>query len=243
MTTSHYIQQRKTTMTTWQDDNELFTLMRRELFTAVVGDILDTLGYLHQFLPPNIQPLREDMVVLGRAMPVLEADYFIHEDEAGQAHLSQKPFGLMFEALDDLKPNEVYVATGGSARYALWGELMSTRALRLGSAGAVLNGYSRDTRGILHLNFPTFSHGRYAQDQGKRGKVVDFRVTVEIGGVRIRPGDIVFGDIDGVVIVPRAVEQEAITRSLEKVRKENLVKKALEEGMSTVEAFARFGVM
>lgn len=230
-------------MTTWQDDNELFDLMRRKLFTAVVGDILDTLGLLHQFLPPNIQPLREDMVVLGRAMPVLEADYFIDTNEDGQTHLSKKPFGLMFEALDDLKPNEVYVATGGTPRYALWGELMSTRAMRLGSSGAVLNGYSRDTRGILKLNFPTFSHGRYAQDQSKRGKVVDFRVTVEIGGIPIRPGDIVFGDVDGVVIVPRAVEQEAITRALEKVHKENLVKRALEEGMSTVEAFAKFGVM
>lgn len=114
----------------WQDDNELFKLMLQELFTAVVGDVLDKLKLFHQFLPPNIQPLRDDMIVVGRAMPVLDVDYFgevIH----GKHALSQKPFGLLFEALDDLKPNEVYVSTGGSPRYAVWGGLMSTRAIHL----------------------------------------------------------------------------------------------------------------
>jgi regulator of RNase E activity RraA len=86
----------------------------------------------------------------------------------------------MLEALDDLKPNEVYICTGGSPRYALWGELMSIRAMHCGAAGAVLDGYSRDTRGILKLGFPTFSHGSYAQDQNPRGKVVDYRVPIVI---------------------------------------------------------------
>ncbi len=120
---------------------------------------------------------------------------------------------------------------------------MSTRALRLGAAGAVLDGYSRDTNGILRLNFPTFSAGRYAQDQGPRGKVVDYRVPVEIDGVRVTPGDILFGDLDGVVVIPQAAEEETIRKALEKVHKENLVRKALEEGYSTVEAFKKFGVM
>lgn len=225
------------------DDTALFTAMRRELFTAVVGDVLDALGCLHQFLPPQIQPLRVDMVVLGRAMPVLESDYFTSTDHTGQTALSRKPFGLMLEALDDLKPNEVYIATGSASPYALWGELMSTRAQHLGAAGAVLNGYSRDTHGILRLNFPTFSLGRYALDQRPRGKVVDYRVPVEIAGVHITPGDIVFGDVDGVVVIPQAVEAEALQRAFEKVRAENRVRAAIEAGMSTVEAFAKFGVM
>jgi regulator of RNase E activity RraA len=227
----------------WSNDAELFAVMRRELFTAVVGDVLDKLGLIHQFLPPDIQPLRDDMVVVGRAMPVLEADFFAESDFQGRTPLSSQPFGLMFQALDDLKPGEVYIAAGGSPRYALWGELMSTRAIKLGAAGAVLDGYSRDTNGILRLNFPTFSHGRYAQDQGARGKVVDFRVPIEIAGIRIQPGDLIFGDLDGVLIVPRAAEVEALQRALEKVRTENLVRKAIEQGMSTVEAFATYGVM
>jgi 4-hydroxy-4-methyl-2-oxoglutarate aldolase len=227
----------------WASDDELFAAIRRDLFSAVLGDVLDTLGCLRQFLPPHIQPLRPDMVVVGRAMPVLEADDFSGLGEGGRHPLRGQAFGLMFEALDDLRPNEVYVATGGSSAYALWGELMSTRALHLRAAGAVLNGYSRDTHGILRLNFPTFSLGRYAVDQRPRGKVVDYRCPVEIGGVRIAPGDIVFGDLDGVVVVPQAVEAEAIERALAKVAAENKVRTAIEGGMSTVEAFKTFGVM
>jgi 4-hydroxy-4-methyl-2-oxoglutarate aldolase len=225
----------------WTDDAEMFAEMRRELFTAVVGDVLDTLGCLRQFLPPQIRPLRPDMVVLGRAMPVLESD--IPDPDDGQPALGGKPFGLMFEALDDLKPHEVYVAVGSAAPYALWGELMSTRARHLGAAGAVVDGYSRDTHGILRLNFPTFSHGSYALDQRPRGQVVDYRVPVEMAGVRVAPGDIVFGDVDGVIVIPQAVEEEAIRRAFEKVRTENRVRTAIEAGMSTAEAFRTFGVM
>lgn len=226
----------------WTTDEELFALMKRELFSAVIGDVLDKMGLLHQFLPPTIQALHPDMVVLGRAMPVLEADYFVEKLD-GKTELSKKPFGLMFQALDDLKPHEVYVVAGGSPRYAMWGELMSTRAIHLKAAGAVVDGYSRDTRGILRLGFPTFSYGRYAQDQGPRGKVVDWRIPIEIGGVCIQPGDILFGDLDGVIVMPQAAETEAIRRALEKVRTENLVRKAIEGGMSTVEAFETYGVM
>lgn len=229
--------------TSWKDDNELFALMREHLFTAVVGDIMDKLGFLHQFLPPEIQPLRSDMVVAGRAMPVLEADVFEEKYSSGVNPVMQKPFGLMMEALDDLRHNEVYICTGGSPRYALWGELMSTRALKLGAVGAVVDGYTRDTRGILRLNFPTFSHGRYAQDQGPRGKVLDFRVPLEMRGVRINPGDIVFGDIDGVCIIPRKAEEAIIRQALEKAQGEQLVRKAIENGMSAVQAFEKFGIM
>jgi regulator of RNase E activity RraA len=93
----------------------------------------------------------------------------------------EKPFGLMLEALDDLHHNEVYVNTGSSPRNALWGELMSTRARKLGSRGAVLNGYVRDTKAILNMGFPTFGFGSYGQDSAPRYKVVDYRIPVEIG--------------------------------------------------------------
>src|SRR5205085_3747856 len=181
--------------TLWTNDEELFQIARRELFTAVVGDVMDKLNLRRQFLFPQIQPLRQDMIVIGRAMTVLEADVFAENIESSTNPLMKKSFGLMLEALDDLKPNEVYICTGSSPSYALWGELMSIRAMKLGAAGAVVDGYSRDTKGILSLGFPVFSHGRYAQDQGPRGKVVDFRVPIEMNGVRIHPGDILFGDL------------------------------------------------
>jgi len=234
---------KKPALKRWRNDDELFALARRELYTAVVGDIMDQLGLQRQFLPPEIQPLRDDMVVIGRAMTVLEADVFSEKSLGGQNPLLQKPFGLMLEALDDLKRNEIYLCTGASPTYALWGELMSARALKLGAAGAVVNGYSRDTRGILGLNFPTFSHGRYAQDQAPRGKVVDFRTSLVIGAVRVEPGDIIFGDVDGVCAVPRSAEQQVFIKALEKARGEKRVQKAIQAGLSARTAFDQFGIM
>ncbi len=228
------------TTLTWTSDRELFQLIKAHLFTAVVGDIMDTFQLYHQFLPPNIQPLTPDMVVLGRAMPVQEADV---SDLPDTHPLINKPFGVMLEALDDLKPDEVYICTGSSPDYALWGELMSTRARHLQAAGAVLDGYVRDTPGILRLNFPTFCYGRFAQDQGPRGKVVDFRQPITIKQVLIRPGDIIFGDIDGVLVIPQAEENEIIRLALEKALGEQTVRKAIEGGMSAAEAFKTYGIM
>jgi len=227
----------------WKDDSDLFEIAKKELFPALVGDILDKLGYQHQFLSPTVKPVMNDMLVIGRAMPVLEADVFAEEVEGTNNPLMKKPFGIMFEALDSLQKNEVYICSGASHRYALWGGLMSTRAMKLKAAGAVMDGYSRDTNEIESLGFPTFSIGTYAQDQGPRGKVIDYRVPIEFNGIRVNPGDIVYGDRDGVLIVPQEVEKEAFEGAIEKARGEQSVKKALEAGMSTVDAFEKFGIM
>lgn len=218
----------------WTNDNELFRLMRERLFTAIIGDVLDLHRYRNQFLPPECRPLRPDMIVCGRAMTVFEMDV----DEP-----TDPPFGLMLKALDSLRENEVYVAAGGSPQYALWGELMSTAALARGAAGAVLDGYTRDTRAILAMDFPVFCYGSYAQDQRGRGRVVDFRSTLNIGNVTIRPGDIVFGDIDGVVVLPSEVETEVVHRALEQVRKERTAKRLLCEGASSESVFTETGVL
>lgn len=227
----------------WENDDDLFDLAKKELFTAVIGDAMDKMKLFHQFLPPKIQPLEKNMFLIGRAMPVLEADTFEELSIGSQNKLMGKPFGLMLEALDDLKKNEIYICTGSSPRYALVGELMMTRAQKLGAAGAVANGYSRDTFGLLDLGFPIFSYGNYAQDQGPRGKVIDFRVPVEIEGVRINPGDIIVGDIDGVCVVPKENEDEIFARAFEKARGEKTVLKAIQDGMSAVEAWNKYQIM
>lgn len=226
-------------MRKWKNEDELFSLMRNGLYSAVLGDIMDKHGYVHQFLSPKIQPLENEMVVAGRAMTVLEMDTHLITDNT----LLNKPFGLMLEALDDLKKHEVYVCTGASPSYALWGELMTARARKLGGAGVVVDGYSRDTRGILSMNFPTFSYGRYSQDQAPRGKVIDFRVPLEFEKVVVNPGDIIFGDMDGVCVIPQDIEEEVILQAFEKAGNEQLVKMKIEEGMSSCEAFAKYGVI
>lgn len=227
----------------WNNDDELFHAAKEELFTAVIGDAMDKMNLLHQFLPPKIQPLKAEMFLIGRAMPVLEADTFEELSINSNNKLMAKPFGLMLEALDDLKKNEVYICSGASPNYALVGELMMTRAKILGAAGAVANGYSRDTFGMLELDFPIFSYGNYAQDQGPRGKVIDFRVPIEMDGVRINPGDIIVGDIDGVCVVPKAHEEDVFLRAFEKARGEKTVLKAIQEGMSAVDAWNKYQIM
>jgi regulator of RNase E activity RraA len=229
--------------THWKSDEELFALSRSELYTAVVGDIMDILGHKRQFLPPSIQPLRDDMVVIGRAMPVLEMDDEGGEGPGRHSAVVNRPFGLMLPALDDLKPGEVYVCSGSSPAYALWGELMSMAATNRGAVGSVVNGYSRDTKGILAQNFACFSMGRYSQDQRPRGKVVDFRCTIKFGDVTVRPGDIVFGDLDGVCIVPKEIETEVFTQAFEKARGEKRVFEAIKGGMKAQESWDKFGIM
>ena len=230
-------------MALWQTDEELFAIAQRELFTSVVGDVMDKLKLNHQFLPPQIRPLDPDYVLIGRAMTVLSGDVFEERVSGSANKLMEKPFGLMLEALDDLKLNEIYVNTGSSPRNAMWGEMMATRARILGAVGAVVNGYARDTRAVLKMGFPVFAFGSYGQDSGPRYKVYDFRVPIEIGQARIEPGDILFGDIDGVCVIPARAEVEVFSLALEKARGEKLVKNDLEKGVSAVSAFERHGIM
>lgn len=222
-------------------DAELFKTIREHLFTSVIGDVLDVAGLTHQFLPPEIRGLDPDHMLVGRAMPVLEADCW------GDTVVTQgRPdsFGLMFQALDGLKPGEVYITTGASPRYALWGGLMSTRAAALGAAGAVLDGFHRDTREIRQLGFPVFSAGSYAQDQRLRGRVIDYGCPIEFrNAVRVEPGDIVVGDVDGVVIIPKAHADAIVADAMAKVQAEERVRGMIGQGQSTQSIFEQTGVM
>ncbi len=227
----------------YENDKELISLLKDKLYSSVIGDVLDKLGRFHQFLPPQVRPLRDDMIVAGRAMPVLEADVTGFVSQGGNNKLMEHNFGLMLEALDAINEDEVYLCPSSSMHYALVGEIMCTRMKVRGAAGAVVNGYHRDTKGILRLDFPVFSIGAYAQDQGPRGKVIDFRVSIEAGGVRINPGDIVFGDYDGVVIIPQEVEAEVIEMAYEKAVGENEVQKRIRDGLGAAESWRRYGIM
>lgn len=232
----------------WNTDEEMFALMKEKLYTPVVGDILDQMGYSHQFLPAEIRPL-ESMIpadayidrsepdhrlkLAGYACTVLENDVF---------EAPKKPFGLLTEALDQLQPNEIYVATGAH-NSALWGELLTATAKTRGAVGAVLDGYSRDTPQVLSQNFPVFCRATWAQDSSIRTYVFEYRCPIEIGQVTIHDGDLVFGDIDGVLIIPKEVKDEVIEKALEKAAGEKLVRKAIEGGMTATAAFEKFGIL
>lgn len=216
------------------EDAERFALVRSMLYTPVVGDCLDAVGRHHQFLPPEIRPLSPGSVLVGRAMPVLIADVFGPQP---------KPFGLLTEALDQLEAGEVYLARNGERPTAAWGEILTATAKARGANGAVVDGYHRDTPAVLEQDWPVFSRGCYAQDAQVRKVVTDYRIPIEIGQVGITPGDLVFGDVDGVLIIPREVEDEVLERALVKAQGENRVRAAIEGGMSSTEAFTTFGIL
>ena len=218
----------------WSSEPELFELVKSRLYTPVVGDILDRMGFTHQFLPQSIQPLLTEMKLVGRAMPALMID--VHGPQ-------KKPFGKLTEALDQLEPGDIFLASGGDMRCAYWGEILTATARTRGAVGAVIHGYHRDTPRVLEQNWPVFSRGRYAQDSAVRTQVLDYRCPIEVGQVSIQPGDLVFGDLDGVVIIPRAVEAEVIAEALAKATGENLVRQEIENGMSSTAAFAKYEIL
>ena len=220
-------------MSCWNCEDEMFDIMKKKLYTPVVGDILDKMGYTHQFLPPYIKPLKPEMKIAGKACTILEHDVFGEQ---------KKPFGLLTEALDQLEKNEVYIATGAH-NSALWGELLTATAKMRGAVGAVLDGWHRDTPQVLSQNFPVFSEGNWAQDSSIRTNVVSFRDTIEIGQVTIHNGDIVFADVDGVLIIPFEIKDEVIERALDKAQGENKVLSDINSGMSATEAFAKYGIL
>lgn len=216
--------------------DRLLATIREHLFTSVIGDVMDAAGLSSQFLPPRLRPVGDGPIVVGRAMTVQEADI-----ESGDV---SEPFGLMFRALDDLKPGEIYLCTGSRGAYALWGELMSTRAKALGAVGAVVDGYHRDTAGIRRLGFPVFSAGAYAQDQRPRGRVTDFRTVLTFDNCTlVASGDVIVADMDGVLAIPAAHVDDIVAAALAKAGAEKEIEQAIIDGETTSSVFNRTGIM
>ena len=219
----------------WNDDTELFDLMEERLYAAVISDALDATGYREQVLRHTLRPLHPQTVVVGRAMPVLCVDVYEIPDE---------PYQQEIAAVDSLKQNDVLVcSTNGSTRICFWGELLSTAARVRGARGAVIDGFIRDAKQILAMGFPVFTTGLSPVDSNGRGDVVDYNVPIECGGVAVDPGDIVFGDADGVVVIPQAVETTVIEAALEKVSGENRTRDELLAGATLREVYDKYGIL
>lgn len=219
----------------WDNDTELFDMMEEHLYAAVISDALDAAGFRQQAMRHTIRPLLPDTVVVGRAMPVLCLDVYEIPDE---------PYQQEIAAVDSLKQDDVLVcSTDGSTRICFWGELLSTAARARGARGAVIEGFIRDVRKIMQMPFPIFTTGITPVDSNGRGEVVAYNVPIECGGVTVNPGDIVFGDADGVVVIPQTVETQVIEAALEKVSGENRTRDALQEGATLREVYDKFGIL
>jgi len=209
--------------------------MRERLFSAVVCDALDKLGLKNHSPRAPIRPLTTSGVLVGRCKTTLWAE---------MAHEDPRPYELELKAVDTCRPDDVLIAAaGGSMRSGLWGELLSTAARRSGCVGAIVDGAVRDVVKMTAMRFPVFARGTSPYDSANRNRVIDIDIPVEIGGVLFSPGDLVIADTDGVVVVPQAVEVEAISAAWEKVNAENVVRDAISGGMTATEAFKKYGVL
>jgi len=216
---------------------DFFATIARQLYTAVLSDVLDELGFRAQALPPSIRPLDDTRNMVGVARTGLYREIF--EVRAGE-----NPYELEIALVDDLKPDDVAVfGCGGSTRIAPWGELLSTAARARGAAGCLTDGFVRDVRQIRQMGFPVFHGGIAPLDSKGRGKVAEIDVPIECGGVRVLPGDLVVGDADGVIVVPRAVEADVLDRAFAKVSGENRTREELERGAKLADVFARHGIL
>jgi regulator of RNase E activity RraA len=217
--------------------NPSLETLRQRLFTAVLSDCLDAAGHRNQAMHARVRPLDEALVLCGRARTALYMDVY-------DAPPGENPYELEIQLVDDLKPDQVPVfACGASGRVAPWGELLSTAARVRGAAGAVMDGLTRDIRAIREMKFPVFAGGIGPLDAKGRGKVMAIDVPVEVAGARVAPGDLVFGDADGVVVVPRAIEDQVLSAALAKVAGENATREALARGEKLADVFKRHGIL
>ena len=218
-------------------DVDYLPAVRAHLYTAVLSDVLDELGWRDQAMPPGIRPLDDTLAMAGFARTGLYREIH-HIDPA------VNPYELEIALVDDLGPGEIAVfGCGGSTRIAPWGELLSTASRARGAAGCVTDGYVRDVRAIRALAFPVFHGGIAPLDSKGRGMVAAIDVPIRCAGVAIAPGDLVVGDADGVVVVPQALEREAVTRAFAKVASENRTRDELAAGAKLADVFAKYRVL
>lgn len=215
--------------------DEYYELIGSKLYTSVVADVMDELGRWRQVMRHDIRPLYDGARVVGRAATMLACEVY---------QVPEKPFELMLEFLDSLQPGEVVVSTTqGSTRAAVWGELLATHTRARGGRGTIIDGLTRDSWGIVAMEFPVFATGRTPADSKGRLDVIAARAPIHVGGVRVHDGDLVLGDVDGCLAVPQEIEAEVIERALAKVEGENTVRDVLRAGASIQQVFAEYGVL
>ena len=217
---------------------EDFKQLSRELYSAVLSDVMDEFGLMSQAMRPFVRPLDEGLVMMGLARTGLFANTFgVREGE--------NPYEIEIALLDDLRPGDVTViaCNGPTERIAPWGELLTTASIARGAVGCVTDGLVRDLRHIRPLNYPVFHGGIGPLDSRGRARMIEMDSVIECGGVTVRPGDIVFGDVDGVVVLPQAKATEIIARAQEKVRSEDHTRDELRQGRLLREVYEKYGVL
>ena len=211
--------------------------VRAQLFASVLSDCLDQAGLMKQALPSRIRPLDDALVMVGRARTAAFMEVYSVPDEIN-------PYELEIALIDSLKPGEIPVfACSNPGRVAPWGELLSTASKLRGAAGALMDGCVRDIKAVRKMQFPVFHGGIAPLDSKGWGKIMALDVPIECAGVPVAPGDLIFGDADGVVVVPQAAEAEVLRLAFDKIKGERNTLAELQRGDSLGEVFARYGIL
>lgn len=217
--------------------DDLCATLRERLSTSLIADALDAMGYRNQAMDPTIRPLYQGARVAGPALTIMNAPVSRIRD-------GESPYGRELEAIDALPPGSVaVVAMGPSIRACFWGELLSTAAIARGAAGAIVDGYVRDGAAIRKLGLPVFALGSWSVDSSGRSETTAYNCPIQCGGVMVHPGDIVLGDDDGTISIPRSAAQEAVGRALAKLEKEELTQRDLQRGLSLREVYRLHGTL
>ena len=224
-------------MTAAAEQLELFDRMASQLYAAVLSDVLDKLGHRNQVMTAGINPVKPGStgVLVGRAATMLTAP---------QHEIPGEPYTNVIAAIDSLTPGDVVViGTNGYSDASYWGELFSNAALARGARGTIIDGCHRDTRQILELGYPLFSTGARPFDIAGRATVASYGRPVKCGGVLVQPGDIVFAEIDGIVVIPSELAEETVAKAFEKVQKEDRCRDDLRAGALLSEVWRRYRVL
>ena len=220
-------------------EQETYAFIKDNLYVAAVCDMLDSLGYRNQAMHHRLRPLLPDVRncgFVGRARTVrwMETDYVVEGD----------PYGLEIDLMDSLVPGDVVVhSTDFSGTNAPWGELMTTIAKRNGAVGCICDSQVRDTVRIMEMNFPVYYTGIRPLDSQGRARVMAYDLPVRCGDVLVHPQELVFADHDGIVVIPKAVEQEVLQLALGRVGKESQARSDLQSGKTLREVYAKYGVL
>ena len=208
------------------------------LSAPILSDVMDSLGLMHQAMKPFVRPLDEATVLVGRARTGLYMP--VYSTRGGE-----NPYEIEIELVDDLRPGDVAVlaCNGPTDRIAPWGELLSTASMARGAAGCVTDGLVRDVRQIRAMGFTVFHGGIGPLDTKGRARMMERDIPIACGGVHLRSGDFVFGDADGVVIIPEERVHEVIAKAQEKALGDDNTRAQLRQGKLLGEVFRKFGIL
>ncbi len=220
----------------FESDSELFSYLEANAYAGVFSDILDEIGQRFRVVSPHsgIRPLDNTFVAAGRAVTLL------NEKDDNE----KEPYDTVIKCIDSLGSGSLLVTTGSdNLDVGIMGELTATALLARKCRGAIVNGYSRDVRKLIGMKFPTFAWGPSPIDTTGRARVTNYNIPIIIGGVRISPGDLIFADLDGTVVIPRELEKDVVEKVVERINTENIVRKELAAGRTMAEVWRKYEVL